>query len=412
MSESITRNFYRLFMICFHKIPNIVLLLAFVMAHGVVQAQNSSREFSTAAEAIVWAKTNRTEASQITHITITGNNDKTDLYLLKNLNNNSGSGNFRNLQSIELSEQTDTIPNGCFYACYTGTEWLRNFSAPNVTCVADWAFRACRGLSTVDLSAVTTIGSFAFYNSGLHEVNLPATLVNVGLNPFLGCVNLRKISVDKGNEHFTAEDGVLFNAAKSSLISYPAGRTVNSFVSANTLTDVADNAFGVCPTLTDMELPNVTNMGDWAAEFCMALKTLEFGVPGEIGFGEDVFLHVTTTDTDLMLNADGEEFKNKVSGNNWKEYEWKSINRSTSIKNAVVDDFSIRCFPNPVRNNLNVESTELITRLEIFDMSAKMIYSTTDTAKSIDLSAFPGGSYIVKITTATDVKKELIIKLN
>ena len=43
MSESITRNFYRLFMICFHKIPNIVLLLAFVMAHGVVQAQNSSR---------------------------------------------------------------------------------------------------------------------------------------------------------------------------------------------------------------------------------------------------------------------------------------------------------------------------------------------------------------------------------
>lgn len=412
MSECKTRTLYRLFTSYFLGILNIALLLAFVMCSGAAQAQISSREFPSAQEAIVWAQANKAEAAHITHITITGNNDKADLHRLKTLNNNSGSGFFSTLHSIELPAQTDTIPNNCFYACYTGAEWLKNFSAPNVTCIGDWAFRSCTGLTAVELPAVTSIGAYAFYNSGLNEINLPASLVSVGTNPFLGCGNLRAIAINKGNEHFTVEDGVLFNASKTLLITYPAGRTASSFVSDNTVTAVGSSAFGVCGGLTDLELPAVTSVGNWASEFCLALKTVGFGVSGAIDFGEDVFLHVTTADTDLMLNAEGEEFTNNVSGNIWKEYEWKSINRNTSLENSVVEDFSIRCFPNPVRNILHVESTESIHNVAIFDMSAKMIYNTSDTGNGINLSALPGGLYVVRIITPSEVKKELILKIN
>lgn len=390
------------------RITSFIILSLFCIA---AQAQTTSAEFASAQEAIDWACTNKTTAANITHIVITGNNNKVDLLKLKTLNNNSGSGLFRSLESIELSAQKDTLPQSCFYANYTGTQWLKSFSAPNITGVGSWAFRFCSALSTIELPAVTYIGAYAFYNCGFTAIHLPATVSIVEANPFLGCKNLKNITVDVANNHFTAEDGILFNTDKTLLITYPLGKDAATFTSPNTVVTVGNNAFGTCNGLTALELPAVNRIDNWACEFCTGLTTVKFEVPGTIDFGSDVFSGATTKNVDLYLNAQGVEFSNNISGTNWKEYEWKSINKEISANNQEIQSDksqSLRLYPNPVHDVLNIESNEKVSAVSVYDLNAKVVLQASNIDRGINLSKLPSATYVVKITCDSGMKKERV----
>lgn len=402
-----TGNFNGLFSCS--KIASFIILSLFSIA---AQAQTTSAEFASAQEAIDWASTNKTTAASITHIVITGNNNKVDLLKLKTLNNNSGSGLFRSLESIELSAQKDTLPQSCFYANYAGTQWLKSFSAPNLTGVGSWAFRFCSALSTIELPAVNYIGAYAFYNCGFTTIHLPATVSIVEANPFLGCKNLKDITVDAANNHFTAEDGILFNIDKTLLIAYPLGKEAATFTSPNTVVTVGNNAFGTCNGLTTLELPAVNSVDNWACEFCTGLTTVKFDVPGAIDFGSDVFSGVTTKNVDLYLNAQGVEYTNNVSGTSWKDNEWKSINKEISSDNHDVPsdrNLSLRLYPNPVVDMLRVESTEKVSTVSVYDLNAKIVLQTNNIERGINLSKLPSATYVVKITSDSGVKQERVL---
>jgi hypothetical protein len=392
---------------CCSKITSFIILSLFTIA---AHAQTSA-EFASAQEAIDWAYTNKTTAANITHIVITGNNNKADLLKLKTLNNNSGSGLFRTLQSIELAAQKDTLPNSCFYANYTGTQWLKSFSAPNLTGVGSWAFRFCSALSSVELPAVTYIGAYAFYNCGFTAIHLPATLTQLDANPFLGCKDLKNITIDATNNHFTTEDGILFNIDKTLLIVYPLGKEAATFTSPNTVVTVGNNAFGTCSGLTTLELPAVNRVDNWVCEFCTGLTSVKFDVQGVIDFGSDVFSGVTTKSIDLYLNALGEEYTNNVSGTSWKGYDWKSINKELSAYNQEIasdKDLSLRLYPNPVHDVLRVESTEKVSTVSVYDLNAKIVLQTNNIERGINLSKLPSATYVVKITSDSGMKEERV----
>jgi hypothetical protein len=387
-------------------------IFLFALFCGAAYAQTNTREFSSAQEAITWAQENRTDAIGITHIAITGNNDEADLLKLRSLNNNAGSGLFGSLESIELSAQTGAIPNSCFYAHYSGAQWLKRFSAPSLTGIGNWAFRFCTALSEVELPAVTSIGTAAFYNCSLASIHLPASLEDMDANPFLGCKRLKIITIDTGNESFKVEDDVLYNAAKTLLITYPAGKTGTSFTSPNTVTTIGRNAFGICAGLTEVALPAVTNIGNWASEYCTGLKTLKFRTSGAINWGADVFSGVTTTVIDLYLNVTGEEYTTNVSGNAWKGYEWKSVNGESSSEIEETGKPLVRIFPNSVRDVLYIESGAEISGIAVYDLNAKIVLQTIYTDSGINLSALPSGVYVVRITTASGILNERIVKTN
>lgn len=395
-------------------LSKISLLFLFAVLCGTCYTQTVSREFPTAQDAITWAVANKTAAVDVKHITITGNNDVADLLKIKTLNDNSGCGYFKTLESIELSAQTDTIPNSCFYSYYTGAQWLKSFSAPKITAVGSWAFRFCTGLLVVELPSVKSIGAFAFYNCSLTNIHLPASLTSIDANPFLGCRNLKAITIDSGNEYFSVEDSVLYNAGKTVLITYPIGRTITSFTSPNTVTKIGNNAFGICVGLSSVELPAVTSVKDWASEYCTGLKTVKFGAIDTISFRTDVFAGVKTTDIDLYLNGSGKEYENNVSGKIWKEYEWKSIDKeiSSSTKIPDAEEPFVHIYPNSVKDMLYIDSNETINNVAVYDLNAKMIFQKKYTTNGINMSTMPIGLYIVKITTSSCEKKELILKTN
>jgi hypothetical protein len=384
------------------KAISSLFLFALLFVAGGARAD--SRAFASAQEAVAWAEANRNASAGITHITITGNNSEADLLQLRRLNSHSEGGLFCDLESLELSTQTGALPHNCFYEAYSGAQWLKRFSAPCLTHVGNWAFRFCTRLAEVSLPGVAGIGDFAFYGSGLTAIHLPASLTGMGANPFLGCQSLNSITVDEANECFTSENGVLYNAAQTLLIAYPAGKTEAAFTAPATVAGIGQNAFGICTGLAEMTLPAATDLRDWAAEHCSGLETVAFDAPGAIAFGAGVFSAVETANIDLLLNAAGEAYENSAGGNTWKTYEWKSINRTTGLTTPAAEQAGVHLYPNPVRNMLYVASPCPVSHVTVYDLNAGIVRQTADAAAGIDLSAAAAGMYIVKVTFATNGK--------
>ena len=81
----------------------------------------------------------------------------------------------------------------------------------------------------VDYSAnsQTTGEHKPFFNSTVETVHIPASYTSFynGYNPFYGAKNLKSITVDENNPAFSAEDGVLYDKAKTKVICCPYNKT-------------------------------------------------------------------------------------------------------------------------------------------------------------------------------------------
>ena len=88
------------------------------------------------------------------------------------------------------------------------------FTVPSsVLRIADHAFDGAK-FSSIELdNTLQSIGNYAFSgNENLRGVTLPASLIELGENAFLGCVSLAGIAVEDGNESFRVTDGILCSA--------------------------------------------------------------------------------------------------------------------------------------------------------------------------------------------------------
>lgn len=92
-----------------------------------------------------------------------------------------------------------------------------------------------------------------------------------------------------------------------------------------------------------------------------------------------------------------------------------------AIARLIVDDVEtsitsinfadVKIFPNPVRNELHIESGEhKINRVEIVDLSGKAIYRFNNSRNQINVSALPQGVYFVKIETERGAVTRKLIK--
>lgn len=165
---------------------------------------------------------------------------------------------------------------------------------------------------------VTSIGKYAFFNqTGIQQVELPDSLISIGERAFFGCSGLEEVFLPKNVDFmgdwafslcrrlqrfivsgesitYTDVNGVLFNADKTTLMQYPAGRkgayTIpdsvttledTAFYGAAGLTDITFSAgittipfygFNACTALTEVVLPDtITTIGSCAFADCTAL---------------------------------------------------------------------------------------------------------------------------------------------
>lgn len=196
---------------------------------------------------------------------------------------------------------------------FANCQKLTSVEMPNsVTVLNNDCFMTCTVLADVVLSnSLKTIGRFAFNGSKIETITLPVTLESIGNQAFCNCSALREFVMDGTGEYFSVEDGILFNADKTTLVSYPnmKGDTyvIPSFVTTigenafyscvdlksvtvgDNVKSVLQGAFYMCAALEEIVLPNtVTTLEDWVFSYCYALKSAVLP-DGITAIGNDLF---------------------------------------------------------------------------------------------------------------------------
>ncbi len=180
------------------------------------------------------------------------------------------------LTSADLPDTVTSIGNGGFFGC-----GFTDYTVPDsVTSIGNHAFNDCRQMESITLgSGVASIGQFAFYDCDkLTSITLPKDLVTLAGTAFADCDLLTEFRVTEGNTAFTVKDGILYDAAGTTLKAFPTGRSGIVTVPAGTtvigeysfycsdgisgvilpegLTGIENNAFSRCDLLVFAVLPH------------------------------------------------------------------------------------------------------------------------------------------------------------
>ena len=109
-----------------------------------------------------------------------------------------------------------------------------------VTKITEKAFYKCKSLTSVTIPrTVTTIGNYAFFDSGITSITIPEGVTNIEYCTFQECANLVSVSIPDG------------------------------------VTSIGNNCFYSCINLTSITLPNsVTSIGEFAFDYCEALAAV------------------------------------------------------------------------------------------------------------------------------------------
>jgi len=225
------------------------------------------------------------------------------------------------LTSVTLSDKLTTIEKYAFEACIA----LPSVTIPSgVTTIEADAFNACIGLTSVTLPAgLQTLGEAAFKGcDALTSIELPKSLETIGESA-LNTPGLTEIKVQTGNTHFEAEDGVLYNKGKTTLLCYPRKKPGTTFAVPASVTTIEAYAFSVCPGLTSIELPkSLTTLKTGAFYYCSALKDVTVAWPDAASIPDiqsNVFNYLYLGD--IKLHVPGGTVDTYKAKNVWKDFD-------------------------------------------------------------------------------------------
>ena len=125
------------------------------------------------------------------------------------------------------------------------------------------AFSNTKGLKTLVIpEGVTTIAKEAImFCDDLTHISIPASVEEIGDYAINACYSLESITVDEGNKHFGAFDGVLMDKAQTRLITYPANKAGNTYTIPNTVKNIDEKAFVYLRHMTSLIVPaSVSNL--------------------------------------------------------------------------------------------------------------------------------------------------------
>ena len=184
---------------------------------------------------------------------------------------------FKNRESIKnvvIEEGATNISTYAFYCCSN----LINITISNsVTNIESDAFATCSSLTNITIpNSVMSIEEFAIIDcDNLESITISNSVTNIGDGLCYRCSNLKNIYVDKNNQYYSSENGILFNKDKSKLIKYPDGKINKQCIIPDNVTDIGEYAFAACSSLTSITIPNsVTSISDRAFYYCSSLTSI------------------------------------------------------------------------------------------------------------------------------------------
>lgn len=80
------------------------------------------------------------------------------------------------------------------------------------------------------------------------------------------------------------------------------------------------------------------------------------------------------------------------------------------VSESSKSDQTVKVYPNPVKNQLTIESPEKIISAEVFDMTGRFVKTVLNENKKIDMSSLESGEYLIKIETKKGINIQKVIK--
>lgn len=171
-----------------------------------------------------------------------------------------------------------------------------------------------------DFGTINRIVSTSFKNcTKLRSVNITSAVTSIHGQGFENCTGLTNITVDSGNKHYCASDGVVFNKDKTELVCYP--NASGHYTIPDTVTKIDQHAFYGCIRLTSVTIPDsVTNIGMYA--FYLASGTRTVNVLSATPATMDIIIIATSFDNVGKNNiivpvGSGEAYKTATG---WQKY--------------------------------------------------------------------------------------------
>lgn len=215
----------------------------------------------------------------------------------------------KKLESVAFAENYNqiTIGESAFNGCINLSKVvfpsnLVNMDAVNkVNCaIGAYSFAGCTSLTElIGLEILEGIGDYAFSNTGLTSIYIPATLSVFGASPFLGC-KLQSVELMDGNNTLMQQDGAIYDAAMTTLMLFPlgydgdvtipesvialndgvfAGSMIRSITLSAGLREVSANAFDGCVNLKKVNCEGgLVSIGKFAFRGCTSLESIEFSI--------------------------------------------------------------------------------------------------------------------------------------
>ena len=159
-------------------------------------------------------------------------------------------------------------------------------------------------------NSVTSIEANAFsWSNGLTDIVIPNSVTSIGSWAFENCTALTAFYVDADNTAFSAENGVLFNKDRTTLIQFPIAKQVTAYTIPNSVTTIGWSAFSRCTGLTEITIPNsVTSIGQSAFR---GSGITEIFIPNSVtSIGLGVFEECTAL-TAINVDADNPAFSSE-----------------------------------------------------------------------------------------------------
>ena len=241
--------------------------------------------------------------------------------------------------SITFTSIASTITKIGDYAFYSNTK-ISSLTFTSIKEIGNYAFNSCTNIGSVSIpdsvvtignyafdgdtkissltlssaSALESIGDYAFRNTKITQLTLPAPtstvtdnnkLKNIGSYAFYGCTSLKTITLQSNSVLETIGDSAFSGCRELTGISLPDTVTsigISAFYNcakltsaklSNSLTEIPKTVFRGCTVLKSVNVPNsVTSIGDNAFYDCKALTDIE--VPNSVqSLGINVFQNCT-----------------------------------------------------------------------------------------------------------------------
>ncbi len=125
-------------------------------------------------------------------------------------------------------------------------EWLEmptEIEGKQISTIGAGAFYGVAAGEIIIPEGVSVIEEGAFEKSAIETANIPASVRRIAGNPFRYCPFLSKITVDAGNPYYASEEGVLYDAERTTLLAYPGGQSKIGYVPYKRVTAIGEDAF-------------------------------------------------------------------------------------------------------------------------------------------------------------------------